>query len=76
VLEYRDSAEGVMRENQDGSGEFLSVTLNPQVRIAEVNKTAEADDLHHRAHSLCFISRSVNFPVRISAAVTANAASQ
>jgi len=76
VLEYRDSAEGVMRENQDGSGEFIGVTLKPQVRIAEANKTAEADDLHHQAHLLCFISRSVNFPVKISAAVTAQVASQ
>jgi len=76
VIGYRDNAEGVMRENQDGSGEFLSVTLKPQVRIAEVNKTAEADDLHHKAHSLCFISRSVNFPVIISAAVIADAAGQ
>jgi organic hydroperoxide reductase OsmC/OhrA len=74
VLEYRDSAEGVMRENQDGSGEFLSVTLKPEVHIAEANKTAEADDLHHKAHSLCFISRSVNFPVTISAAVRAGPA--
>jgi len=76
VLEYRDSAEGVMRENQDGSGEFIGVTLKPQVRIAEANKTAEADDLHHQAHLRCFISRSVNFPVKISAAVTAQVASQ
>jgi organic hydroperoxide reductase OsmC/OhrA len=69
VLEYRDNAEGIMRENQDGSGEFLSVTLNPEVHILEVNKTSEAEDLHHKAHSLCFIARSVNFPVGVSAAV-------
>lgn len=72
VLEYRDTAEGLMRENQDGSGEFVSVTLKPRVRIAEADKTAEADDLHHKAHSLCFISRSVKFPVGILPAVTAN----
>ena len=69
LLEYRDNAEGIMRENQDGSGEFLSVTLNPEVHILEVNKTSEAEDLHHKAHSLCFIARSVNFPVGVSAAV-------
>ena len=76
VLEYRDTAEGVMRENQDGSGEFLGVTLKPQVRIAEANKTAEADALHHKAHSLCFISRSVNFPVETSATVMGDQAGQ
>ena len=66
VLEYRDSAEGVMRENKDGSGEFVSVSLKPQVRIAESDKEQEAAALHHQAHSLCFISRSVNFPVEVS----------
>lgn len=66
VLEYRDSAEGLMRENPDGSGEFVSVTLKPQVVIAEPEEEGRADKLHHKAHSLCFISRSVNFPVEVS----------
>jgi organic hydroperoxide reductase OsmC/OhrA len=66
VLEYRDAAEGIMRENQDGSGEFVSVTLNPQVRIAEQDKEEQAAELHHKAHSLCFIARSVNFDVRVA----------
>ena len=70
VVEYRDAAEGIMRENPDGSGEFVRVTLKPRVVIAEHDKTAPATDLHHKAHSLCFISRSVNFPVEVSATVT------
>lgn len=65
VLGYRDSAEGIMRENPDGSGEFVSVTLRPQVVIAQADKEANAAELHHKAHSLCFISRSVNFPVEV-----------
>lgn len=69
VLEYRDSAEGKMRENPDGSGEFVSVTLNPQVLIAEKDKEGSATELHHKAHSLCFISRSVNFPVEVTSRV-------
>jgi organic hydroperoxide reductase OsmC/OhrA len=75
VLEYRDCAEGVMRENQDGSGEFVSVTLKPQVRIAEKDreKEQEATALHHKAHSLCFVSRSVNFPVEVSPTVRSKA---
>lgn len=68
VLEYRDSAEGVMRENPDGSGEFVSVTLKPQVLIAEEKKEA-ATELHHKAHSLCFISRSVNIAVEVTPTV-------
>lgn len=70
VVEYRDVAEGVMRENPDGSGEFASVTLKPRVVILEGDKRAQASDLHHKAHSLCFISRSVNFPVEVSATVS------
>jgi organic hydroperoxide reductase OsmC/OhrA len=69
VLEYRDTAEGVMRENKDGSGEFVSVTLRPQVRIAEKGREKDAADLHHKAHSLCFIARSVSFPIEISPVV-------
>ncbi len=69
VLEYRDTAEGVMRENSDGSGEFARVTLRPQVRISEDGKEQEAAHIHHKAHALCFISRSVNFPVEISPAI-------
>lgn len=70
VVEYRDVAEGVMRENPDGSGEFVSVTLRPRVLILEDDKRAQATDLHHEAHSLCFISRSVNFPVEVAATVS------
>ena len=74
VLEYRDSAEGTMRENPDGSGEFTNVTLKPEVQIAQEDKEAEAIDLHHKAHELCFISRSVNFPVEIAPKVAAKTA--
>jgi organic hydroperoxide reductase OsmC/OhrA len=71
VLEYSDTAEGLLRENQDGSGEFVSVTLNPQVRIAEEERQDDALDLHHKAHSLCFIARSVNFDVQVVPKVSA-----
>ena len=69
VTEYRDTAAGVMRENQDGSGEFIAVELKPQVRIA-AGDPHKAEELHHEAHSLCFISRSVNFPVSVSATIS------
>ena len=74
VIEYRDAAEGVMRENEDGSGEFVRVTLKPQVRIAEQDRENDAVDLHHKAHALCFISRSVNFSVEVASTVRSMAA--
>ncbi len=70
VIEYRDDASGVMAENQDGSGEFTTVTLNPKVTVDRSADQARATALHHEAHELCFIARSVRFPVEVSAAVT------
>ncbi|MGG5171461.1 OsmC family protein [Pseudarthrobacter sp. J1738] len=63
VTAYSDRAEGVMRLNRDGSGEFTSVTLHPQVSVADPAHAEIAQSLHTRANQLCFIARSVNFPV-------------
>lgn len=65
VIEYRDRAEGTMRENPDGSGEFVRVILKPEVRIEAGGDPKKAAELHHKAHALCFIARSVNFPVDV-----------
>ena len=69
VLEYHDTAEGVMQENADGSGQFVRVTLKPAIKIAKGNDLSKARALHAEAHHLCFIARSVNFPVEVSAQV-------
>lgn len=63
VLAYKDTPVGLMRENEDGSGEFISVELRPVVRIAAGSDPSKARSLHAQAHHLCFIARSVNFPV-------------
>ena len=63
VTDYRDSASGTMVEHKDGSGEFTRVTLRPHVLIASPERIAEATELHAKAHRMCFIARSVNFPV-------------
>ena len=70
VLDYQDAASGVMRENADGSGEFVRVLLRPAVRISAGSDRTKALALHGEAHSLCFIARSVNFPVETDPAVT------
>lgn len=64
VTEYRDEASGTMKVNADGSGQFDEVVLRPIVRLADTSRIPELDDLHHRAHELCFIARSVKFTVR------------
>ncbi|HWZ84510.1 MAG TPA: OsmC family protein [Terriglobales bacterium] len=64
VVEYQDAASGVMKENDDGSGEFVRVVLRPRVKITAGDRE-RALALHHEAHKHCFIARSVNFPVEI-----------
>jgi organic hydroperoxide reductase OsmC/OhrA len=64
VTDYSDEAEGEMRLNADGSGEFVSVTLHPRLVIDGRARADEAIQLNHRVHELCFIARSVNFPVQ------------
>lgn len=62
--EYVDEASGRMAESEDGSGEFTEVVLRPTVKISAGDE-AVARALHEKAHKMCFIARSVNFPVNI-----------
>ena len=61
VASYEDDADGVL----DGK-RFASVALRPQVRWADDPPAPDAiEALHHRAHQLCFIANSVDFPVEV-----------
>ena len=72
VTDYRDDAAGTMAEHQDGGGEFTNVILHPRVVITDPSRIAEATALHRRAHELCFITRSMNFPVQHQPIVVAS----
>jgi organic hydroperoxide reductase OsmC/OhrA len=72
VLDYRDAATGTMEE-RDGSGQFVRVTLRPAIEVSAGDDLARAIALHEEAHRLCFIARSVNFPVDVEPEVTAEA---
>jgi organic hydroperoxide reductase OsmC/OhrA len=63
VTGYVDHASGIMNENTDGSGEFTEVTLHPIVTVKEEAMITKANELHHEANAMCFIARSVKFPV-------------
>jgi organic hydroperoxide reductase OsmC/OhrA len=69
VVSYEDDAEGEMTLI-DGVIRFREVVLRPQVAIADPSRIDEARALHERAHAVCFIANSVNFPVRHEAVVT------
>lgn len=64
VTEYTDHATGTMEENKDGSGQFAEVILAPKVIVLSDDMVARANALHHDANAMCFIARSVKFPVR------------
>lgn len=64
VTAYVDHATGTMETSSDGSGRFLEVTLHPNVKVRDETMIPKAIELHHKAHELCFIANSVNFPVR------------
>ena len=63
VISYVDEATGRLAETADGGGHFTEVVLRPTVTI-ERGDAAQAAELHDRAHHLCFVANSVNFPVR------------
>lgn len=69
VESYCDKAHGAMRENPDGSGEFTVVTLKPEVRLIAGDRGL-AESLHEKANEMCFIARSVNFPVHHSPTIS------
>lgn len=70
VTAYTDRADGTMTETPDGGGRFTQVTLRPAVEVADPDMAEQALALHERAHELCFIANSVNFPVGHEATVT------
>lgn len=64
VIDYADEAVGTMTEQAGGAGQFTEVVLRPRVTVAAAEMVDTAQSLHPRASELCFIARSVNFPVR------------
>ena len=69
VVAYEDAASGVMVEDGKGSGAFREVMLRPRVTVADSSMVEAAQQAHARAHDLCFIANSVNFPVRHEAVI-------
>lgn len=70
VTAYEDDATGAMTMNPDGSGQFVEVVLRPHLTITNASRIADLEAMHHRAHELCFIARSVNFPVTLEPRAT------
>jgi organic hydroperoxide reductase OsmC/OhrA len=64
VTAYADTPVGTMSENDDGTGQFDNVLLRPAVTVTDATMCESAIAVHDQAEKMCFIARSVNFPVR------------
>jgi organic hydroperoxide reductase OsmC/OhrA len=69
VTAYTDQASGTMSETAPHRMGFTEVMLRPRVMVAAGTDLAKANALHEKAHELCFIANSVNFPVRHEAEI-------
>jgi len=64
VVSYVDDAVGTLHEEAGAAGQFVDVVLRPRVTVVSASTIETAQALHVRANELCFVARSVNFPVR------------
>lgn len=64
VTDYVDTPVGTMAQTPEGGGHFTEVVLRPQVTVSDPGTVELAEAQHEKAHELCFIANSVNFPVR------------
>ncbi len=62
VRDYADDCEAILEDQGVAGGQFRSAILRPRMRIAAGDPQL-AIALHEAAHRLCFIARSVNFPI-------------
>lgn len=69
VLSYRDTPEATMAWNGETFA-FTAAVLHPRATIQGEDDVAAALALHHEAHRLCFIARSVAFPIHCDPQVT------
>ncbi len=63
VTAYQDDPIGIGELESGGAGRFVEARLQPRIVLVEGSDHELADQLHGRIHDVCFIARSVNFPV-------------
>lgn len=69
VTAYQDNATGVMEENENGSGRFIAVTLQPRIKVEDLDMIDKANELHDQANKMCFIANSCNFKIEHNATI-------
>lgn len=73
VTAYEDDPEGIGELSPGGAGRFVKAVLRPRITVRPGADLAEAEAIHHRIHEVCFIARSVAFPVEIEPVFTVEA---
>lgn len=68
VRSYEDAAAATLAR-RDGKIRFVDVLLRPRVVLEPGSEIEKARALHEKAHSICVVVNSVNFPVRHQAEV-------
>jgi organic hydroperoxide reductase OsmC/OhrA len=63
VVGYKDEPVGIGETERGGAGRFVGAVLRPRITLAPGSDMGAADAIHGRIHAVCFIARSVNFPI-------------
>lgn len=63
VCRYEDEPIGVGEVSKSGAGRFTAAILRPKITVGPNTDIDEATAIHYQIHKVCFIARSVNFPV-------------
>ncbi|MES4908140.1 MULTISPECIES: OsmC family protein [unclassified Streptomyces] len=64
VTDYVDHAHGVMvMDESGGGGQIAEVVLHPEATVADTSMVEKARELHRDVPAVCFIARSVRFPI-------------
>ncbi len=65
ILSYEDQAEGFLEKNELGRFAITRVILRPKIETEA--SLAQLDELHEKAHRVCFIANSVTTKITIEA---------
>ncbi len=63
VTAYQDDPVGVGESAPDGAGRFVGAVLRPRIAVRAGADLVRAEAIHHEIGNVCFVARSVNFPV-------------
>lgn len=69
VVGYEDNPHGTLEIDDNHIGRFTEITLHPTVTVKDESGASTAAALHEKAHEMCFVANSVNFPVHVDRTV-------